>query len=466
MKSLAVLPLRSIGGGDSDGILGLGIADTIITKVSQIGSLTVRPTSAVRKYASEDLDPLVAARELQVESVLEGSVQRSGDRLRVNVNLLRATDGTSLMAESFEMAYSEIFAIQDRVAREVASRLQVSLNPTERERLGKRYTESPLAYEHYLRGQQAFDLRDVWSESRSEIETAISSFSRAVGIDPNYALARAELAHAYVWMAPFFEKSTDWIERAEKELEIAGKLDPALAEAHIVRGDILWSAYKGWKIAEAIREFRAASSLNPSVGHAESGTIYYHLGLEEPALRELRRAEEIDPHGRQTIVRLREGLVLLGHFDEAIALPGPSLAATTRTLALIWKGRLDEAEASLSEDLVEDPNNPYKQSTAATLLAARGRFAEAESRLPAIVERAAAGRAFHHVAYACATVYALERKAREAVTWLRRTAETGMPSYPLFARDPHLNLIRSDPGFLAFMAELRPRWEAFRKEAE
>ncbi|MBI3448971.1 MAG: protein kinase [Acidobacteria bacterium] len=466
LHTLAVLPFKSIGGGAPDDLLGLGIADTIITKVSQIGSLTVRPTSAIRRYAAGEVDPLVAARELQVDTILDGSVQRSGDRLRVNVNLLRVGDGASLMAESLEMGFTEIFAIQDRVAREVASRLEVSLSPRERERLAKKYTESTEGYEHYLRGQQAFEQRDIWVGQKPVIDSAIASFQRAIDVDPNYALARAELAHAYAWMGLYVERQVGWIEKAEKELDEAARLDPTLAEIHVVRGDVLWSAYKGWEIAGAVREFRTAESLNPSVGHAEAGTIFYHLGLEEPALRELRRAMEIDPRGSDTFVRLREGLILLGHLDEAVAMRGPSNAAGTRTLALIFQGKLDEAEASLQEELAGDPANPYVQSQGAILLALRGKFAEAESRLPAIVAKAGSGRAFHHVAYACAQIYALQGKGTEAAAWLRRTAETGMPDYPLFARDKLLDRIRSDAAYTAFMSELRPKWETLRAEFE
>src|SRR5262249_42659670 len=296
------------------------------------------------------------------ESVLEGTVQRSGDRLKVNVNLLRAGDGGSLMAESFEMGFTEIFAIQDRVAREVASRLQVTLSQADRERLAKRYTESSEAYEHYLKGQEAFERRDVWSGSRPEIESAIASFERAIAADPAYALAPAELAHAYAWMGLYVEKKTSWIAMAECELEEASRLDPRLAQVHVVRGDVLWSAYKGWDIVGAVREFRSAIGLNPSVGHAELGTIAYHLGVGDPALRELRRAMEIDPEDRNLQARVRECLNLLGRYDEALATSTPAISATTRTLVLINVGRLDEAEASLAEDLALDPTNPFTVS--------------------------------------------------------------------------------------------------------
>ena len=121
-RSLAVLPLKSLDAGDN--YLGLGIADAVIRKTSQTGGMIVRPTSAIQRYMTEDLDALTAARQLSTDVVLEGSVQRAGDRLRVSVNLLRVSDGASLWADNFDLRTSDIFEIQDRVAREVASHLR------------------------------------------------------------------------------------------------------------------------------------------------------------------------------------------------------------------------------------------------------------------------------------------------------------------------------------------------------
>ncbi len=130
IKSLAVLPLKSLTRGSGDDYLGLGIADTIITKISQAGGLTVRPMSAVRKYVDEATDSLEAARQLQADAVLDGTFLRAGDRLRVSVNLLRVRDGASLWAESFDVRFTDIFAIQDEVSKEVAARLRLKLNPS------------------------------------------------------------------------------------------------------------------------------------------------------------------------------------------------------------------------------------------------------------------------------------------------------------------------------------------------
>ena len=156
IRSLAILPFKALQSGLEDDELGLGIADGVITRVSQVSTLTVRPTGAIRGYVSRADDPLAAARELAVDSVLAGTFQRSGGRLRVSVNLLRTRDGVSLWAESFDVPGTGFFPVQDEVCRQIVTRLRLSLTTAERDRLGRRQTSSAEAYEYYMKGMNAF----------------------------------------------------------------------------------------------------------------------------------------------------------------------------------------------------------------------------------------------------------------------------------------------------------------------
>src|SRR5262249_43103865 len=148
IKSLAVLPLKSIDSGDE--YIGIGIADAVIRKISQSGQLTVRPTSAVLKFAKQDADSLTLARQLNADAILEGTVQHSGDRMRVAVNLLRVSDGASIYSDSFVLTAADIFAVQDTVAQQIATRLQVSFDPTQQAHLRAEYPTDPKAYEAYI----------------------------------------------------------------------------------------------------------------------------------------------------------------------------------------------------------------------------------------------------------------------------------------------------------------------------
>jgi len=466
VRSLAVLPFHASGGGESDEYLGLGIADSIIIKVSQIAGLTVRPTSAIRRYASEEIDALEAARRLAVDAVLDGTVQRSEDRLRVTVNLLQVKDGRSLMTESYDMAFTDVFAIQDRVSREVTSRLRIEMSPSDQERFARRQTASVEAYEHYLKGVYHFDRRDLSPTAGPDLREAVTAFEQAAAVDPNYALAHAQLAYACVWMAPYVEPAPAWVDRARRELAIAESLDPGLAVVPLVRAHLLWSEYEGFRTEDAIREIRKAQRLDPSVGHAEMGTLLAHLGLRAPALRELGRAREIDPTSEQVRGRSVDACTLLFEPDEAIANQVPDSWLGTPALALTWKGRFEEADRLIRRRLAVEPGHFFAMSALARLEAAQGDVVAAEARIAELARMARDNRGFHHAAYDFAAIEALAGKPHEAVAWLRTTVEKGMPNYPLFARDPDLDRVRSSPDFKAFMAELKPRWYAQRREFE
>ena len=225
IKSLAVLPLKSLDAGDN--YLGLGIADAAIGRVSRTGRLVVRPMSAVRRYLDEETDALAAAKQLGVDSVLEGSFQRADDRLRVSVNLLRARDGASLWTDSFDFRMADIFTIQDTVAQQVTSRLRLHLDTSQQAQLTKRYTSDPTAYEFYLKGAYAYDQRTTANDAAQQLKTAIDLFNRAIDADPNFALAHARLAYCYARMAVFQEPTQPaWVERA-KENQSRSRTRPA-----------------------------------------------------------------------------------------------------------------------------------------------------------------------------------------------------------------------------------------------
>lgn len=469
-RTLAVLPIRSLAQHADSDYLSMGFTDTIITKVSQISDLTVRPSSAVRKYAAAEMGALEAARELQVDAVLDGTMQRVGDRIRINVNLLRARDGASLWSASLNENFTDVFAMQDQIAERVTEGLRGSVSSAERSKLTKRYTSNPQAYEFFLRGEQAFDKRSL-SGSKAVLETAIQTYQRAIELDPSYALAHAQLAYAFTWMALFDDPDEPaWRTRAEEALQRAEVLDPSLAETHLVRHELYWSFYGGFNIGAAIRELQRAQEINPSQGHHQLGILYAHLGLENAAARELGRSLEQDPNSAARQAWYVEAFDLVSKPQEAIAawgkLENAQGAGSFMRKSFLWAQQFEQAEAVIRNDLARAPDNPMARSNLALLTAVRGNFAQAEAELPELIRRAQRSRAFHHVVYNAASIYALQGKGEQAVEWLRKTVETGMPNYTLFSRDPHLDRIRKHPAFVAFMDDLKPRWEAYKREFE
>ena len=466
IRSLAVLPLKSLD--TSDNYLGLGIADAVIRRISQTGELIVRPTSAVRRYLSEDTDGLTAANQLGVDSVLEGTLQHANDRLRVSVNLLRSSDGASLWADSFDMTSGDIFTIQDTISQQVASSLKLKLNSAQQARLEKRFTSSPEAYDYYVKGQAYLEQRTTAIGDRQPVEAAISNFKKAIELDPKYALAYTALAYAYMWIANFNEPDNPvWVGLEQQASAEAESVDPQLAEIHLARFEYEFSKYGGWNLAQAAREARQALALNPSVGHVELATIYDHLGLDEATgHQEMDRALEIDPTNTFNQGRQIENYELYGRFDEAIEAYHRFFGTPGPPYALIAKGRLDEAQPLVEEAVKKNSGDLRARARLALILALRGKFQKAEAAIPPILEQARNNRAYHHVVYDIACVYALSGKLDEAVKWLRATADTGMPNYPLFARDPHLDRIRNEPAFIQFMTELKKRWDGYKQEFE
>src|SRR5678815_2493467 len=198
-------------------------------RISQTGQLTVRPTSAVLKYQKEDTDSLTAARQLSTDAVLEGTVQRAGDRLRVSVNLLRTSDGASIYSDNFDLSTADVFAIQDQVAQQVAVRLQINPETAHAEK----YPTTPKAYEAYIRGTAGLDERGYGEASLPHMQITIDFLRKAIEIDPQYAPAHAQLAFAYAWTALFIRPGeTRWAELARSEIKQATDLDPNLAETH------------------------------------------------------------------------------------------------------------------------------------------------------------------------------------------------------------------------------------------
>ena len=468
IKSLAVLPLKSLSKDSNDDYLGLGIADAIIIKVSQNGELTVRPYNAVRKYANLETDPLTAAQQLKVDSVLDGTVQRAGDHLRVNLNLLRVSDGASLWSGSFNPSSTDIFKMQDEVSQQVVTRLRLKLKPQEQARLSSTRPVSPEAYDFYLRAKYHSGL-----ENKADIEASIELLEQAVAIDPSFALAYAELSHAYRNKAANLKpEEKEWEEKAFAAVEKALVQDPDLADAHLSRGILLWTHPYHFPHERTVEEYRRALDLNPNLAeaHHQLANVYNHIGLLDKAQDELQRALAINPSDTGTRFRVGVNLLYQGRDEQALEAFRdserfhPQLWPYQTACALFHLGRREEAATRVGEAL---KNNPQDEGGALTsiqalLAASAGDAAAAAAKIKRAAELGKDFGHFHHTAYTIACAYALLNKAEPAMDWLQRAADDGFPCYPLFERDPNLDHLRKDPRFIAFMAKLKEQWEHYK----
>jgi len=289
--NIAVLPFKPLLPGDRDEVLELGMADTLINKLSNNRRLSVRSLGSVRKFDSLDQDPLAAGRELAVGSVLEGQVQRRGDRVHVSARLLGMPDGAALWTGTFDENFTDVFALQDAIAQKVATALALRLDSGEQRAMKAGYTRNSDAYLLYLQGRYR-----IGKATPPEIHAGMAAFRKAIDLDPTFALAHAELAEAYRRLPITSDVDPkEAFALAKAAANKALEIDDEVAEAHSVLG---WVAFwYDWDWGAAEKEFRRAIELNPSVAEAHLG--YGHLlsntGRDADAVEQGRLARELDP---------------------------------------------------------------------------------------------------------------------------------------------------------------------------
>jgi TolB-like protein len=303
-KSMAVLPFKPLSESNRDEVLELGMADTLIAKLSASREVIVTSLTAVRQYDGLKQDPVSIGRLLRVNSVLEGNLQRLGDRIRVTARLIKVLDGSALWTGTFDEKFADVFAVQDAISEKVAAALSLRLSQEEHMRLTKRYTENVAAYQLYLMG------RYHWNKLiPPEIKKSIGFFQQAIDLDPSYALAYFGLAEAYRSLVITSDvRPKDAFPQAKAAALKALAIDEWLAEPHSTLAMIhMWFDWD-WVVAE--REAKRAIELNPNSALARMA--YAHVlsnqGRHEEAIAEAARGRELDPVS--LIINAREGAVL------------------------------------------------------------------------------------------------------------------------------------------------------------
>ena len=314
VETLAIVPFTPLDAETKEKHLGLGMADALITSLGNLHQITVRPTSAVLKYADAPQDPEVVGKQLGVQAVLEGSVQQAENRVRVTARLVRVDDGATLWSQKFDTKLSDIFSVHDAISEQMADALTLQLSGEERQRLKKRHTDNAEAFQLYVIGRHHWNLR-----SRDDIKKAADYFEKAISADPEYALAYAALADTYDLfdeydLLPPTQSFPKAIDAAEKALTI----DESLAEPHASLAFAKTHYEWDWKGAE--REFKRAIQLNPNYSTAHHWYAYF-LVLEsrsDEAFIEINRAHEIDPLSLIINTDIGEILFYARRYDEAI----------------------------------------------------------------------------------------------------------------------------------------------------
>jgi DNA-binding winged helix-turn-helix (wHTH) protein/Tfp pilus assembly protein PilF len=314
IRSVAVLPFQPLVSGDRDASLEMGMADTLIARLSSIRHIIVRPLSSVRKYADLHQDALLAGRELGVESVLQGSLQHRADKIRVTVRLLRVSNGASLLAGTFDEEMRDIFALQDAIAQRVVEALAFELSSEDKARLIKRHTENTKAYQLYLKGRYYW-----WKNSPQEYKKSLDYFHRAVEEDPSYALGYCGLNSYYGYGAAWgMLPPEDGWPKAEWAVTKALELDDQLPEAHLDLAALRMVYYLDWVGTE--REARRAMELSPGFDEIHYAYSFFLLVMRRfrEAVAEAKRALACNPLSLRISQHLGYALYCARSYDEAI----------------------------------------------------------------------------------------------------------------------------------------------------
>jgi serine/threonine-protein kinase len=457
-KSIAVMPFDNLSGDPQNAYFSEGVQDEILTRLAKIAELKVISRTSTQRFKSAPNDLRQIAQQLGVANILEGSVQKANDQVRVNVQLINALTDAHLWADTYDRKLTDIFAVETEIAKAVADVLQAKLTGSEQHVIASRPTANTEAHQLYLKG------RFFWNKrTGNDLKKSIDYFEQAIAADPNYALAYAGVADGYVWL-PGYTAGTprDCYPKATAAAKKALELDDTLAEARTSLAIAIW--LYDFDSSQANKEFERAIELNPNyaIAHQQYGNITLSaLGRFDDAIAEGKRAVELDPLSLVINTDLGANYCYARRYDEAIAQlrktlemdPGFYIAHLVLALALDAKGARDAAivEWQKARALNDDPSVLGLLGRAYGL---SGNKMEPKKILDQLKELS---KQRYVAAYSFALVYIGLGDKEEALRWLEQSYQDRAGSDIGFIRvDPLLDPLRGDPRFEALAEKIVP----------
>jgi TolB-like protein/Tfp pilus assembly protein PilF len=354
-KSIAVLPFQSLSEEKENAYFADGIQDDILTNLSKIGDLKVISRMSVMAYRG---DALRNAREigkaLGVATLLEGSVRRAGNRIRVNVQLIDANNDEHIWAEDYDRDLTDVFAIQTDLAQKIASALQAKLSPTEKARLDNRPTQNPDAYLLFVQAHDYANRTDMFHDASLKAEPL---FEQAIKLDPNFALAFAGLSMVESWIYHSFDPTEGRRQKARLNADEALRLQPDLPEGHLALGFSYYYGDRNYERALAEFEIARQGLPNDAQAYMAIGAIQRRQGKWAESTANLEKAATLDPKGTNILINLASSHIALRNFETAKKILDRVMAIAPRSLeacglkgfmAVLWKGDLSAAEKAFS----------------------------------------------------------------------------------------------------------------------
>lgn len=452
VRSVAVLPFRSLAAEPNDDFLKLGMADSLITKLSSIKKVAFRPTSSILKFRDAEATPVQAGKELGVDAVLEGWLQQQNDRVKVTAQLIKTSDGTIIWAESFDESLTNIHRLQDSISERITTALALELTGEERRSIAKNGTQNPEAYRLYLQGRlQWYQWTSVGWQKAAEY------FQQAIELDPNFAAAYAGLGDSYGAMG-FSRPSAETYFKSKEATLKALELDPNLPDAHATLGLIKFFYERDVKGGR--ESLLHALQLNPNGAliHDEYSNFLNGAGNPEEAILESKRAVELDPLTPYILGDLGQSYYFARQPEKAIEALNRSLELNPNyTDALSYLARISEqkgqfAEAeNYSERILIATNRREEADEQRTIFANGGYRAVLEKRLERLQEKAKKG---YVSSMSFAAIYASLGDKKQALEWLAKAEEEKAIRLMFLASDPQWDGLRSIDEFQALLHRL------------
>jgi eukaryotic-like serine/threonine-protein kinase len=468
-RTLAVLPFRGLSNDPAETSWGIGMTDAIITRLTSLRNLAVRPTGSVLKYTRSPVDPSQAAQELGVDSVLDGTYQRAGDRIRITVQLIERNQATR-WAEHYDLKSKDLLNFQDEVAQKVVDGLRVEVSGKERDLLASPSTASADAYDLYLQGR-VYKNEYFTRTQRDSLSRGQEVLHRALKVDPSFADAHALLAMLYLLeCANFRENAAANLAQGEQTARRALQLNPNSTEGLLALG---FALAQGGRNQEAIPRLRQAVVQAPNSEFAWDllGYVYHYAGLDDLAERAYRRSQELDPTTPRIYWMHSRMLLYVGKVQEAeqgvrqalVLHPDQFKAMAYLGEFLYYQRKFDEAEPILRRavELGRTSGDAAPVLMSAFLYAARGQRDQID---PNILREKPENVADGDRAYWIGSIYALLGENAQALAWLRRAIDLGNHNYPWFVRDKNWDKLRGDREYQRMLAEVRTYAEKYRQE--
>jgi TolB-like protein/Tfp pilus assembly protein PilF len=459
-KSIAVLPFESLSEDKSNEYFAEGMQDEILTRLAKVADLKVISRTSTQQFKSAPENLPQIARELGVTNILEGSVQKVKDQVRVNVQLINALSDTHLWAEIYDRELTDIFSVESDIAKSIADALQARLTGSERNEMSKKPTDSPAAYELYLKG------RFFWNKrTSSDMETALGYFEQAANVDPNYAVAYAGMADCYL-LLPLYGGGvpTEMYPKATAMAQKAIAIDPNLGEPHASLG--LVHALFDFDFPASVREFEEAIRLNPNYAlahHWFGDSVLPALGEFDRANAEAKRALDLDP--LSIVNNTDTGTVywITGRYQEAVTQFKKAIEMDPGNYTAHWGlGQALERVGDLSGAIAE-----YEKSTQldddplplGLLGAAKAKAGDRTGALAILDKLQATAKQRYVPDYSFALIYLALGQKDEAMKWLESSYAKHQPDLNWVRVDPDLRPLHGDARFEALAEKIVPTRE-------